>query len=53
LAVFGRGKRRLLELKDVRGYKTVRAGSENPLTICVGHGRKDSRIAVTASGGWC
>ena len=52
LAVFGRGKRRLLELKDVRANETVRAGSENPLTICVGHGRKDSRKAVTASCGW-
>lgn len=50
LAVFGRGKRRLLELKDVRGNETVRASSENPLTICVRHGRKDSRKAVTARG---
>ena len=53
LAVFGRGKRRFLELKDVRGNETVRAGSENPLTIGVGHERKNSRKAVTASGDWC
>jgi len=30
-------------LKDVGSNETVRTGGENPLTICVGHGKKDSR----------
>jgi hypothetical protein len=30
-------------LKDVGRNETVRTGGENPLTICVGHGKEDSR----------
>ena len=47
LAVFKRGKRRFFELKDVGSNETVRTGGENPLTICVGHGKEDSRKAGT------
>ena len=43
LSFFENGKRRFFELKDVGSNETVRTGGENPLTICVGHGREDSR----------
>lgn len=43
LSFFENGKRRFFELKDVGSNETVRTGGENPLTICVGHGKEDSR----------
>ena len=43
LSLFENGKSRFFELQDVGSNETVRTGGENPLTICVGHGKEDSR----------
>jgi hypothetical protein len=39
-------------LKDVGSNETVRTGGENPLTICVGHGKEDSREPGLEVSGW-